>query len=119
MPNKQQPVITKRSPLSGRIYVVTRYQELDGGGIKVVGNHKYDVTEQIDSLLASAAEQPIPMVLHCPECHLQHIDVDDETGNWATDRLHRKHLCKPADGGCGHVWMPALVHTVGVEKLEP
>jgi hypothetical protein len=62
---------------------------------------------------------PVPMVLHCPNCKLQHIDVDDDTGNWATTRLHRKHLCKPSDGGCGYVWRPFDYATVGVRQVSP
>lgn len=51
----------------------------------------------------------IPMVLHCPRCHEQHIDRD----TWATpERSHRTHLCS-----CGHTWKPANVPTAGVEKL--
>lgn len=67
--------------------------------------------------LSEEREAPLPLVIHCPQCHLQHVDVDDDTGKWATSRLHRKHLCKPSDGGCGHVWAPANVHTVGVAEL--
>lgn len=37
-------------------------------------------------------QQPISLVIHCPLCNLQHVDVDDETGKWATERHHRKHL---------------------------
>jgi hypothetical protein len=66
---------------------------------------------------ADAAAEPLPMILHCPNCHLQHVDVDGQTGAWATSRHHRKHLCKPEDGGCGHVWQPSLRHTVGVREL--
>jgi len=62
---------------------------------------------------------PVPMVLHCLKCGLQHIDVDDETGNWATTRTHRKHLCKPSDGGCGTVWKPFDHPTVGVKEVPP
>lgn len=60
---------------------------------------------------------PIPMILCCPACGLQHVDVDDASGKWATALLHRKHLCKPEDGGCGHVWQAANVPTVGVAEL--
>lgn len=67
--------------------------------------------------LADEARKPLPMILHCPNCHLQHIDRDDETGAWATTSVHRKHLCKKEDGGCGKLWMPANVATVGVESL--
>jgi rubredoxin len=63
---------------------------------------------------AKEAAQPIPMILYCPSCELQHVDVDDDTGAWATTRHHRKHLC----ANCGHVWQPALVHTVGVVDLN-
>lgn len=58
--------------------------------------------------------KPIPMILNCPECGAQHIDVDDASGAWATSRHHRKHLCS----NCGHIWMPAEVHTVGVKELQ-
>jgi hypothetical protein len=76
-------------------------------------------TERISELTAqlAAAEAPIPVVIHCPKCHLQHVDVDEETGLWATARHHKKHLCKPEDGGCGYVWAPANRYTVGVHQL--
>lgn len=53
---------------------------------------------------------PIPMVLTCPECGRRHID----TGVWAT-RPHRTHLCL----FCGTEWRPANVPTVGVAALPP
>lgn len=61
------------------------------------------------------AMPPLPMVLHCPECKQQHIDV----GEFAT-RPHRTHRCTAEAGngpGCGHEWRPALVRTVGVKEL--
>ncbi len=61
--------------------------------------------------------KPLPLILHCPKCHLQHVDVDDESGAWATSRIHRKHLCKPEDGGCGYIWAPSNRFTVGVREL--
>lgn len=84
---------------------------LDVSGIEVIDMHGIALAD------GGGGAAPIPMVLHCPKCHLQHVDVDDETGKWATSRRHRKHLCKPEDGGCGHVWMPAAVQTVGVKEL--
>lgn len=63
-------------------------------------------------------ETPVPKVLHCPRCGLQHVDVDDDTGKWATTRLHRKHLCKPSDGGCGQAWRPFDYPTVGVREVS-
>lgn len=79
--------------------------------------------------------QPVPMILHCPRCHLQHIDeprhpglgcrrevpqanpsvdgsgpVDLET--WMNPP-HRSHLC----AGCGFIWRPADVPTTGVAAI--
>lgn len=70
-----------------------------------------------DTLPAQYADMlgPVPLRLFCPKCGMQHIDVDDETGAWATTRHHRKHLCKPTHGGCGQVWQPFEYVTVGVE----
>lgn len=66
---------------------------------------------------------PIPMILHCPSCGLQHIDAPDMhevTGSegrvheagW-TNPPHRSHLC----AGCGCIWRPADVPTVGVASI--
>lgn len=51
---------------------------------------------------------PIPMLLHCPLCGERHID----RGDFAT-KVHHTHACQ----GCGHVWRPAIVPTVGVQFL--
>jgi rubredoxin len=51
---------------------------------------------------------PIPMLIHCPMCKAKHVDV----GEFATE-VHHTHACQ----GCGHVWRPAIVATVGVEFL--
>lgn len=83
---------------------------------------------------------PVPMILHCPECHLQHIDeaepdVCEKCGHskalhypdhydecyecGCTDFTawlnppHRKHRCH----GCNHVFKPALINTTGVAEL--
>jgi len=53
-------------------------------------------------------QQPIPMLLKCPECNTRHIDVSE----FAT-KPHHTHACQQ----CGHVWRPALVATVGVQFL--
>ncbi len=57
-----------------------------------------------------SAPLPIPMILYCPLCHFKHVDV----GEFAT-RVHHTHACQGP--GCGLVWRPALVPTVGVEYL--
>lgn len=50
----------------------------------------------------------IPMLLWCPGCRLRHIDA----GEFAT-KPHHTHACQ----GCGMVWRPAIVPTVGVKFL--
>ena len=60
-------------------------------------------------------QEPIPMLLWCPRCHKQHVDV----GEFAT-RPHRTHRCTDEDGvpgGCGQEWRPANVRTIGVAAL--
>jgi hypothetical protein len=52
--------------------------------------------------------QPIPMVLHCPNCKQQHLDV----GEWRM-RAHRTHLCLH----CQQSFTPSKLATVGVEAL--
>lgn len=68
------------------------------------------VPEQpIPTLKRRAADtEPLPMLLWCPTCHERHIDA----GAFAT-RPHHTHACQ----GCGNVWRPALVPTVGVQFL--
>lgn len=65
-----------------------------------------------ESLSAGGVTKPIPMLLHCPRCDVQHIDL----GEWST-RPHRTHLCDKLAGGCGYEWRPAMVYTVGVAAL--
>lgn len=70
---------------------------------------------------------PIDMVLHCPRCHLQHIDAPEPSimamdgamfgGDWPgrwTNPPHRSHLCH----GCGYIWRPADVPTNGVAAIK-
>lgn len=66
---------------------------------------------------------PIPMILFCPACGLQHIDepepslgkrfLDPGAKEW-DNPPHRSHLC----AGCGHIWRPADVPTEGVAALS-
>lgn len=66
------------------------------------------------ALAAQPAHAPIQMVLHCPRCHLQHVDAPDErTPDWHNPP-HRSHLCH----GCGLIWRPADVPTIGVERTQ-
>ena len=51
---------------------------------------------------------PIPMLLWCPACGVRHYDV----GQFLT-KPHHTHACQ----GCGMVWRPAIISTVGVRFL--
>lgn len=66
-----------------------------------------------------AQHDPIPMVLHCPNCGRQHIDAPEE--HWNREFLyswenppHLSHLCH----GCNTIWRPADVPTTGVHAVS-
>jgi hypothetical protein len=54
---------------------------------------------------------PIPMILHCPTCHQQHID--EATEAWPNPP-HRSHECQK----CGAIWRPADIATAGVQYID-
>lgn len=56
--------------------------------------------------------QPIPMLMFCPQCGLQHVDAPSAAREWENPP-HRSHECQ----GCGHVWRHADVHTTGVLEI--
>ena len=81
-----------------------------------------------------ALAEPIDMILHCPNCGMQHIDepkvyqcqhptcgcdmtdgppCQAEHNSWHNPP-HRSHLCH----GCGHIWRPADVPTNGVAEIK-
>ena len=76
----------------------------------------------VDAEVAAAIGRPIDMILHCPECHTQHIDAPEHLAGdymkemppkW-TNPPHRSHLCHR----CGHIWRPADVPTNGVAAIK-
>lgn len=88
-----------------------------------------DLRAVVQALAAPAQQQPIDMVLYCPNCGTQHIDeaeedrteqicegpdvVDEVIVGW-DNPPHRSHLCH----GCGCIWRPADVATNGVEAIK-
>jgi hypothetical protein len=68
------------------------------------------------------AQDPINMILFCPNCGQQHLDRPDmpeDGADWKetdiawTNPPHRSHLCH----NCGHIWRPADVPTNGVRNI--
>jgi hypothetical protein len=62
--------------------------------------------------LAIAWERAVPMILHCPCCHRQHIDAPDPATGW-TNPPHKSHKCQY----CGAIWRPADIETFGVARI--
>lgn len=77
--------------------------------------------------------KPIDMILFCPHCNTQHIDVPEAVATlparfvkpgmmvraepeW-TNPPHRTHLCRLNQGGCGWMWRPSDHATNGVLHL--
>lgn len=73
---------------------------------------------ELEAIIAEPwrGKAPVDLVLHCPACGKQHLDI----GEFQT-RVHRKHLCENTpDGpgtGCGHLWVPCEYATRGVEEV--
>ncbi len=61
------------------------------------------------------SETPIKVVIHCPRCGVQHIDLPDPENGWFNPP-HRSHACQTE--GCGTIWRPANIATEGVERIE-
>jgi hypothetical protein len=84
----------------------------------------HDLTDGFMKLIESyepLTQAPIDMILHCPQCHVQHIDEPERSlGTGNSERLdwdnppHRSHLC----GNCGCIWRPADVPTNGVAAIK-
>lgn len=70
------------------------------------------IAEAIDAALLRQPVAPIPMLLYCPLCNVQHVDEPQPKKNW-DNPPHRSHECQ----SCGHVWRPADVPTVGVAEI--
>lgn len=92
----------------------------------------------LSTTTAGLAKRPIPMLLFCPACGVQHLDAPEPdpatchgcahhaagmagktiTADWPKHTCwqnppHKSHACH----GCGVVWRPADVETVGVAAI--
>jgi hypothetical protein len=104
--------------------------------LRELGGELIPKTHDIDSFVLTTRKirkeweelhRPIPMILHCPKCHAQHVDApetDEQYGRrvaaierplkrW-TNPPHKSHLCH----SCGCTWRPADVETYGVATIE-
>jgi hypothetical protein len=60
-----------------------------------------------------AMEAPIDMLLYCPHCAEQHVDLPQPEKGW-DNPPHRSHECQ----ACGWVWRPADMPTNGVAAIK-
>lgn len=60
---------------------------------------------------------PIPMLIFCPNCHVQHVDHPEPDKGWDNPD-HKSHTCKVHEGGCGMVFRLADVPTTGVKSIK-
>lgn len=83
---------------------------------------RQEFLEEREHTIAMVPSASIDMVLHCPKCGMQHVDMPDwdeyEDGDCWKNPPHRSHLCQPENGGCGHIWRPADVPTNGVAAVK-
>jgi hypothetical protein len=61
--------------------------------------------------IEKAKNARVPLELKCPQCDMIHVDQEE----WAHEIPHRTHLCH----GCGNLWKPYPVGTVGVDVHVP
>lgn len=60
-------------------------------------------------------QTPFRVILHCPECHEQHIDEVDPVNNPGWDNPpHTSHKCL----FCGCIWRPSDYPTEGVRSIS-
>lgn len=69
-----------------------------------------DYLDRRNTVEVTLVPEPIKMILHCPKCHVQHID--EATTKWSNPP-HRSHQCQH----CGTIWRPADVCTEGVATI--
>lgn len=103
--------------------LVTFSDLADEAGTGVVQITARDAALVNEALREYDTPAPIDMILHCPECHVQHIDAAEiplyghnriVPGTDWTNPPHRSHLCH----NCGTIWRPADVPTNGVAAIK-
>ncbi len=66
--------------------------------------------------------EPEDLVIFCPRCAKQHLDVLEPDGKDWSKIPHRTHLCQNTpDGpktGCGILFKPKETHTRGVLEIR-
>lgn len=109
-----------------------KFEDLDTPGAEAMAD-EIEMLE-IQRFLDKSGLAPIPMILHCPKCHTQHIDKVtpcsysecEQAGMCYCSRMgepercdrwdnppHRSHLCHV----CRTVWRPCDLTTTGVQSI--
>lgn len=88
------------------------------GLVGFVAVHEAEMTTLIEAIELARVEN---MVLRCPNCGRQHLDVLEADGKDWSKIVHRTHLCSntPAgpNTGCGSLFRPKSTPTRGVLTL--
>jgi hypothetical protein len=91
----QEPLL-RLGPLSHRIYLVTRYRELESGSIEAIA--KQDVTDQVGAVLAELAAAGLELCPVALEGELVESNPDDHSASRRLDVLKQEapHLLAPS-----------------------
>lgn len=137
-----QPILPDCMLIPNTVNPCAGYQQLRANADRLTEHNNWLVRETNRSArerrvatseaLSAPYGQPIPMILFCPACDMQHIDAEEphdenckSLGSWDsgipdcdcnrwTNPPHRSHRC----ASCGEIWRPADVATVGVREIE-
>ncbi|WP_186169819.1 hypothetical protein [Burkholderia gladioli] len=76
----------------------------------------HELETRLHALEASSDTMPVPLLLFCPGCGRQHVDVEEQSTSpdrWSNPP-HVSHVCHT----CLMAWRPADVPTVGVAAIS-
>lgn len=91
-----------------RVVYASEYKDRVDGEV-----YKASVALGLELIRVEAEAPPVDMILHCPECHFQHVDAPEPATGW-NNPPHKSHLCSR----CRHIWRPADVYTNGVRSIR-
>ena len=83
-----------------------RLMQVDRGDLWSLCHHDPSMVHDVAAAYV-AGEGPVELILFCPRCDERHVDRPEHPP-------HRTHACQ----GCGFLWAPSNVETVGVQFLK-